>query len=199
MLFRRLLIYFIPIYCRSEIELLPLHSTMERKRKCGMTEVFDSTILQLQSEKDRRSVLLSLDRKSINKVVPVYFHVITSSLHEGFISGNDIQLQIAVLNTAYSNGGWIFELISIDYTIHDDWFIMVPTSHAEFLMKSSLRKGGSQSLNIYTLCPGHDLLGWSSFPWNYESDRLNDGVVALYSSLPRGSESMLVTDSCTIM
>ena len=52
-------------------------------------------------------------------------------------------------------------------------------------MKSTLRQGGKETLNIYTGDLGDDLLGWATFPQR----RLNsyDGVVVLAESLPGGT------------
>ena len=52
-------------------------------------------------------------------------------------------------------------------------------------MKSTLRRGGKETLNIYTGELSDDLLGWATFPQR----RLNtyDGVVVLAESLPGGT------------
>jgi hypothetical protein len=56
-------------------------------------------------------------------------------------------------------------------------------------MKKSLRKGGPESLNIYSVgFPEGDLLGFATFPDEYDQASKKDGVVILYSSTP-GSQS----------
>jgi Pregnancy-associated plasma protein-A len=64
---------------------------------------------------------------------------------------------------------------------------MSPGTGREAAMKSALRVGGADTLNIYTADLGHYLLGWATFPWNYQANPLNDGIVILYSSLPGGT------------
>lgn len=57
-------------------------------------------------------------------------------------------------------------------------------------MKSSLRQGGAADLNLYsvgfTSGDSAGLLGYSTFPWDYESNPSDDGVVFLFSSVPNG-------------
>ncbi len=127
--------------------------------------------------------------------IPVAFHVITRG--DGYTDGNipmsQINAQIDVLNQSYggSTGGWKtpfrFQLVSVDRTLNVGWFNMAPGTGREQAMKTALRVGGSNTLNIYTADLGHYLLGWATFPWNYASTSWRDGVVILYSSLPGGT------------
>lgn len=58
-------------------------------------------------------------------------------------------------------------------------------------MKGNLRNGDAATLNIYTVGFNNDgnrgLLGYATFPADYDSKPTNDGVVLLYSTLPGGS------------
>jgi hypothetical protein len=119
--------------------------------------------------------------------INVYFHVITSSTNVGSLSSQDISAQIKVLNDAYAQWGWTFNLVSVDSTANDAWFGMSPGSTAEKNAKIALRKGSADDLNIYSANPGGGLLGWATFPSSYASNPSQDGVVLLYSSLPGGS------------
>jgi len=117
--------------------------------------------------------------------INVYFHVIHSG-SSGIISSGDVSQQISVLNSAYSATGLSFNLVSTDYTDNASWFALSPGSSAESQAKSALRQGTADDLNLYSANPGGGLLGWSTFPWDYAGNPLDDGVVVLYSSLPGG-------------
>lgn len=122
-------------------------------------------------------------------VIPVYFHVIRrgTGIANGDVPQSQILDQIAVLNAAYSATGYSFDLVSVDRTTNATWYRMQPGTTAERNAKRALRKGSADDLNIYSASPGGGLLGWATFPWSYNSNRLNDGVVILYSSLPGGT------------
>lgn len=116
--------------------------------------------------------------------IDVYFHVITSGT-TGAVSDAEIANQLSVLNNAYAGTGFSFRLAGTDRTNNSSWYNLVSGSSAERAMKTALRKGTMDDLNIYTANLQDDLLGWATFPRS--SYDVMDGVVLLDESLPGGT------------
>ncbi len=102
------------------------------------------------------------------------------------IPDSQIYDQISVLNAAFEGTGWSFNLVSIDRTTNATWYTCSGGA-CESAMKSALRKGSADDLNIYSNNMGGGLLGWATFPSSYVASPLNDGVVILSASMPGGS------------
>lgn len=161
------------------------------QRLCGTPDPDLVTAASVQKVIDSTNPVISRAPGVIN----VYWHVINngSSVSQGNISDAQIQNQIAVLNQANSgqtggvNTGVVFNLVSIDRTTNASWYTMGFGSAAETQAKNALRQGGKGDLNIYSANIGGGLLGWATFPWDYNSAPSKDGVVVLYSSLPGGT------------
>lgn len=120
---------------------------------------------------------------AVASTVNVYFHVVSkdNTVAGGNIPQTWINNQIAVLNQAFSN--FSFNLVSTDRTVNSQWF----SGRKESQMKASLRRGTCRDLNIYSIKPGRNLLGWATFPSNCSGNLTNDGVVIHYQSLPGGN------------
>lgn len=125
-------------------------------------------------------------------IIDVYFHVIRDNAGQGGNTAQQIQAQMDVLNDSFAGrtGGvaspFQFNLVGITYTNNSAWFTAGYGSQAERDMKAALRRGGSETLNIYSFNVGGGLLGWATFPTDYASNPLYDGVVVLNGSLPGG-------------
>ncbi len=119
--------------------------------------------------------------------IPVHVHRIHASDGSGgAVSQQMIDAQLVVLNDAFAGTSFTFTIASIDDTSNDAWYGSSGGT-SERQMKTALRKGGSNALNVYTNNMGDDLLGWATFPNNYKKQPAMDGVVLLYSTLPGGS------------
>jgi hypothetical protein len=122
-------------------------------------------------------------------IIDVYFHVINNGtgISNGDVPDTAIADQIDVLNRAYAGTGWQFVLISTTRNTNAAWYTAGYGSAEETALKNALRQGTADDLNIYTNNMGNDLLGWATFPSDYNTDPKRDGVMLLYSSLPGGS------------
>lgn len=120
--------------------------------------------------------------------IGIYFHVVNkgTGISNGDITDKMISDQIAVLNAAYAAWGWQFELLGTDRTTNATWYANCYGT-AETAMKTALHKGTAQHLNLYSCSPSGGILGYATFPSNYASKPLLDGVVLLHSSLPGGT------------
>jgi hypothetical protein len=155
--------------------------------RCGTPDVDEIGVAEIDADLASRLRAGPLGTVITGGVIDVYVHVITSTSGAGNVPSQQIADQIAVLNAAYAQWGWEFQLVNVDWTVNDRWFGMTPGSVAEAEAKQALRQGTADDLNLYTAGIGGGLLGWATFPWTYASTPKDDGVVLLYSSLPGGT------------
>jgi len=131
--------------------------------------------------------------------IPTYFHVMLPAAEEnnGSAAAEDrltelVNAQVAVLNEAYAGRTdkkgsaatpFSFGPVTVDIFYNDAWATVTP-GPVESEMKAATRKGGKDTLNVWTANLGDGLLGWAYFP----AKRLNpnDGVVILDESMPGG-------------
>ena len=110
-------------------------------------------------------------------------------------SHEQIKDQIHVLNEDYKKSGLKFKLVDVTRTEHPRWFTDAgPETPEQTAMKTKLRRGGPEALNIYTVsfespAIADGLLGYATFPDEFSGNPKDDGVVLLYSSLPGGSNA----------
>ena len=114
--------------------------------------------------------------------IPVYWHVITTMKGDGDISAR-IPAQMDVLRDAYAGSKFVFELKEVQVVRNNTWFFGAAGSDDEVAMKNALRKGGPETLNIYTN-NGDVYLGWATLPFYYKFGPSYDGVVLWWASLP---------------
>ena len=183
--------------CSSEDpdETTPVDESTEevKKPKCGTRNLSDDEMDKAEAKTNEKLAAKGKPTSSSSSggggtggTIPVWFHVITNG-NQGNVSDQTINAQMSVLNNAYESSGFNFTLAGVDRTSNSTWYTMTMNSGAEAAAKAALRRGGPETLNIYTANLGQGLLGWATFPQYYDSDPSDDGVVVLYSSLPGGS------------
>ncbi|HEU5059349.1 MAG TPA: zinc metalloprotease [Kofleriaceae bacterium] len=166
-------------------------ATRQHVRGCGTP----APTLEEMAEAERLDLLRSSALPPGSVTIPVWFHVIRSSTTTGNVSNTRIAQQIQVLNDAYAGltGGkgtdtpFRFQLVGTTRTTNATWYNSCDSTGIESQMKSALRRGGAETLNIYSCNPGSGLLGWATFPAWYPDDPTSDGVVVLDQSLPGGN------------
>ena len=127
-------------------------------------------------------------------VVPTYVHVVTEG-SKGLVSQVTVQAQIVALNAGFGGAGGIgaaatpFRFVLAGYQVRNNrhWYGLARGSKAERDMKRTLRRGGAGTLNVYVTNLRQNLLGWATFPWQYQGNPANDGVVVTNRSLPGGA------------
>ena len=139
---------------------------------------------RLASAKSSGSESESITGANIN----VYFHVVNkgSGIANGDVPTSMITSQMNVLNSAFAGTGWSFTLVSTTRTTNTTWYNGCYGS-SETAMKSALRQGTADDLNIYSCNPSGGILGYATFPSSYTSSPSRDGVVILYASMPGGT------------
>ena len=140
-------------------------------------------------------------------VVPVYFHIIRPGDGSGDIPDRFLYAQLKVMNLAYSgrdqysfqtgqgpsaqataNTPFRFSFAGVDRTNNTSWYTASLGSSAQTSMKTALRIGGKEALNVYLNDQSAaGLLGYATFPDSYTSNPKDDGVVIERNSVPGGT------------
>jgi hypothetical protein len=126
--------------------------------------------------------------------IQTWVHVIREDLtvEGGNIPATWIRNQMTVLNRSFAGStggvdtGFRFELAGVTRTTNAKWFEVYGTG-VDRQMKSALKVGGPETLNVYTANLGHNLLGWAYLAQDVDQVGALDGVVVHYQSLPGGN------------
>ena len=173
----------------QEAQPAPAEQQAERpaQRGCATESHSEAQMAEIAAALAENRSALALPVGSVT--IPVYWHVINNGtgISNGDIPQSQIDDSIAVLNAAYANTPFRFSLAAVDRTTNSSWYTAGPGSTAEKQMKTALRKGSADDLNVYSNNPGGGYLGWATFPSSYSSSPSQDGVVILYSSVPGGT------------
>ncbi len=153
-------------------------------RGCATADLSDAERLAVEARLAQFDDTASI---TASHVIPVYVHRIHDANGTGgAVSTTQISQQITILNNAYASSGFSYSLTQTDDTNDASWYTCTGGT-CETQMKTALRVGGSNALNLYTNNMGQGLLGWATFPSSYASNPKMDGVVVLFASFPGGS------------
>ncbi|KAH0587191.1 hypothetical protein H2248_006001 [Termitomyces sp. 'cryptogamus'] len=176
--------------------LFAFRETAANLRKCGSMPS-KAQVLAAETHFQAHRLTPEASFGGTSTMINVHFHHILADRSKdpkvGYISKNQTEDQMRVLNRAYTNAGINFTLVNTTYTVDKDWFSEVgPGNSFQNAMKRSLRSGGAADLNVYTVGfekgdDGPGLLGYATFPSSYARNKIDDGVVILHSTLPGGT------------
>lgn len=119
-------------------------------------------------------------------LIDTYVHIICDNAGSCAATENQVNDQMNVLNAAFTNTPYTFQLRTVTRSNNSSWLTAGPDTTSEQQMKTALRQGDAGDLNLYISDPGGGLLGWATFP-SWVSNLEDDGVVLLGSSLPGGA------------
>ena len=127
-----------------------------------------------------------ISRQTTTINVNTYFHVVTADTNlitgenetVGNITATDVTNQLKVLNDSFRPFGFEFTLMGTTRSNNSRWYY-----YEAFTMKSTLHIGDASTLNVY-FTDAFGLAGFATFPWNYEQNPKNDGVVINSLAIP---------------
>jgi hypothetical protein len=163
-----------------------------QKERCGTRQPSLEEVEQIEQQIARARV-----KTKTTVTIPVWFHVIDrgSGFENGEVPESMIRAQLRVLEESYNGrtggagSGFGFELAGVTRTRNPTWFqSMVSNFELEMDIKQLLRRGGPETLNIYTV-DGGPYLGFAYYPsvLTLPEYAVLDGVVLDWRSLPGGT------------
>lgn len=168
-----------------------LHRQLTGVTRCGTPTPNAAEKLQAQKAINYHDTIFGTPSnfKEQTIVIQTYWHNIRTSLGTGGATNQMITDSMIVLNEAYSSQGFSFELVGQTTTDNDAYYSAYHGEQADFDMKSELRQGGRDTLNIYSngLDQVSGILGYATFPWDYDGFPILDGVVIGSETAPGGS------------
>lgn len=167
-------------------------SAAPEKERCGTRQPSLEEVEQIEAQ-------ISRARGKVRRTatIPVWIHVINkgSGFANGDVPEDMIRAQMRVLDASYAGGtggagtGFDFQLAGITRTTNKVWFESLVTNfEVELEAKRALKRGGPETLNIYTV-DGGPYLGFAYYP-NIVTNAtyaVLDGVVLDWRSLPGGT------------
>ncbi|KAJ6553526.1 metalloprotease [Mycena vulgaris] len=171
---------------------LPVNGTL---RTCG-TYISDDALITAEAHFAANRVTPVASLVPLVATLNIFYHVVSkdSTVVGGNIPDSQLTAQTAVMNKAYAGSGITWVTGGITRTVNAAWFNSAALTNAGAettqarAMKTALRTGTKADLNVYTVgFTSTGLLGYATFPSDFTSDSIVDGVVILFSSLPGGT------------
>jgi len=164
----------------------------QQKERCGTRHPSLEEVESIE-----QAVTGARSKVKITEPIQVWVHVINKGggFANGDLSENMIRDQIRVLDDSFSGrtggagSGFGFQLAGITRTTNQTWFQSMATDlNVELEAKRVLRRGGPETLNIYTV-DGGPYLGFAYYPsiLSNATYAILDGVVLDWRSLPGGT------------
>ncbi len=142
-------------------------------------------------ERELREARVPQSAHRERRTVPVVVHVVSASDGTGDLSADTVREQVRVLDRAFGGGyggadtGFDFELEETVRTVDDRLFSTIAGQGAR--ERAEMRRGGPETLNLFTADLGRGVLGRSTFPQDYSEDPGGDGVVVDHRTVPGGA------------
>ncbi|KAI9328717.1 hypothetical protein BDR26DRAFT_873667 [Obelidium mucronatum] len=158
--------------------------------RCGTPELPPKQLLQVEAQFQNFYTNSFATSSSFAQaapiVVPTWFHIISNGAGyaNGEVPDKLIQDQVNVLNVDFEGK---VQFILAGVTRQNNSALWTSSSGSS--LGPSLRKGGAETLNIYSNNPGGNLLGIATLPSGYSSNPKGDSVIIHYGTFPGGSKS----------
>jgi hypothetical protein len=140
------------------------HRVLNPVLRCGTAEPSRTQLRKMPQILARWKQRVGADRRLQDAIItiPVYVHIIRRSDGTGGeVSAEQITLQIGKLNDSYI-GNFDFTLVGTDTTDNTSWYQAEADTPESLAMKTELKQGGTDTLNLYTTEAASGVLGWVS-------------------------------------
>ncbi|KAF7353933.1 hypothetical protein MVEN_01079600 [Mycena venus] len=160
----------------------------------------DQHAIRAQYALDRRALVPRADPPTCANNAPatanlnLHWHVVyaNETYDGGFLPDDQIAAQMAFLNSEWGKFAPLtFTLVNTTRTLNEDGFNYAREKVSDIRtgVVTALHTGGALDINVYSvsfeLVP--DLRGFSSFPWDFKNNTVDDGIFIKWNSLPGGS------------
>jgi len=156
--------------------------------RCVTPHPSEAELLDIEAALEATRVQLGGETNLVVTTIPVAWHVVRSgaSTSQGNVTDQMIADQIAVLNAAFANTNFQFNLVTTTRTTNSSWYTGCAGSQ-ENAMKQALNIDPATTLNAYSCAPTGGILGYSYLPSSWPEGDFHHGIVVLHSTLPGGT------------